>query len=95
MPGALHAAVSTTVVNYTEDLKPDGRPAEVVAATAINNAAMAATDEAKKQMQKVANGREVKMWAVNLVPHLQPGIVTMTCTIFFEVLPVLLGPRAS
>lgn len=89
MPGALHAAIGSTIVNYSQALSPDGPPAEAVIADAVSKAVLASTDEARKQMEVAADGKQVELCSSVIVPYVGPGFVVMTCTLLFEIIPVV------
>lgn len=89
MPGALHAAISTTVAAYDPKLAPGTKP-EAILAQALNAAAAGAVVEAQQQMTAEADGRQVELHTTTLVPHVGPGAVTMVCVLLFQVLPVVL-----
>lgn len=86
---ALQSAFGTTVVEYDKTLSP-ATPATTVVAQAMNTAAVAATNEAIKQLADAHPGRDVRLHGTDLAVHVGPGAVTATCVVLYEVRPILL-----
>lgn len=86
---ALQAAFGTTVVEYDKQVQPSVPTVQVVA-QAMNAAVVGATNEAIKQLAEANPGRDVRVHGVAVSQHVGPGAVTATCTLLYEVRPVLL-----